>query len=186
MRWRSSTWAFSTSPAAAWSRTPPRPRPGTNALPGRAWPGRSTTWRCSHQTGRGVPQDVAQALFWLEVAARLGEGVERDQAADAATRLTPLVDEDEAEAARARAEAFAPSLDPAPVAEAKVNLILSERQVETLQRRLAAHGYNPGPEDGIPGELTHSAVRRYLADRGLVWPEGELLTQRLLDLVVEP
>ena len=139
-----------------------------------------------HQTGRGVPQDVAQALFWLEVAARLGEGAERDQAADAATQLTPLVDEDEAEAARVRAEAFAPSLDPAPVAEAKVNLILSERQVETLQRRLAAHGYNPGPEDGIPGELTHSAVRRYLADRGLVWPEGELLTQRLLDLVVEP
>ena len=139
-----------------------------------------------HQTGRGVPQDVTQALFWLEVAARLGEGTEKDQAAAATAQLMPFLSEAEAEAARARARAFVPSPAPLLVVEAKVNLILSERQVETLQRRLAAHGYDPGPADGIPGAQTHDAVRRYLADRGLVWPEGELLTQRLLDLVGEP
>ena len=139
-----------------------------------------------HQVGRGVAQDVAQALFWLEVATRLGEGAEREQAADAAAQLTPLLEEDELETSQARARAFTPSPEEAPIRSAAVTLILSERQVETLQRRLAAHGYDPGPADGIPGEQTHSAVRRYLADRGLDWPEGELLTQRLLDLVAEP
>ena len=69
---------------------------------------------------------------------------------------------------------------------AAITLILSEGQVEELQRRLAAHGYDPGPEDGIPGEQTRSAVRRYLADRGVEWPEGENLSQRLLDLVRAP
>ena len=139
-----------------------------------------------HQVGRGVAQDVAQALFWLEVAARLGEGTEREQAAAAAAQLTPLLEEDELAAAQARANAFTPSPEEAPIRSAAATLILSERQVETLQRRLAAHGYDPGPADGIPGEQTHSAVRRYLADRGLAWPEGELLTQRLLELVAEP
>ncbi|MDD9991581.1 MAG: SEL1-like repeat protein [Rhodospirillales bacterium] len=139
-----------------------------------------------HQVGRGVAQDVAQALFWLEVAARLGEGVEQEQAAEAAAQLTPLLEEGKLEAAQARARAFTPRPEEAPIRSAAVTLILSERQVETLQRRLAAHGYDPGPADGIPGEQTHSAVRRYLADRGLAWPEGELLTQRLLDLVAEP
>lgn len=139
-----------------------------------------------HQIGRGVAQDVEQALFWLEVATRLGEGAEREQAADAAAQLTPLLEEDELEAAQARAGAFTPSPEEAPIRSAAVTLILSERQVETLQRRLAAHGYDPGPADGIPGKQTHSAVRHYLADRGLDWPEGELLTQRLLDLVTEP
>ena len=139
-----------------------------------------------HQVGRGVAQDVAQALFWLEVAARLGEGTEREQAAAAAAQLTPLLEEDELAAAQDRANAFTPSPEEAPIRSAAVTLILSERQVETLQRRLAAHGYDPGPADGIPGEQTHSAVRRYLADRGLAWPEGELLTQRLLELVAEP
>ena len=139
-----------------------------------------------HQVGRGVPQDVAQALFWLEVAARFGEGAEREQAADAASQLTPLLEEDELEAAQARAGAFTPSPEEPPIRSAATTLILSERQVETLQLRLAGHGYDPGPADGIPGEQTHSAVRRYLADRGLAWPEGELLTQRLLDLVTDP
>ena len=139
-----------------------------------------------HQTGRGVAQDPAEALFWLEVAARLGEGAAREQAADAAAELAPLLEGGEAEAAQARAGAFAPRPEEPPIQRVAVTLILSERQIEVLQRRLAAHGYDPGPTDGIPGEMTRSAARRYLADRGLEWPEGELLTQRLLDLVAEP
>ena len=73
-----------------------------------------------------------------------------------------------------------------PVRAEATTLILSESQVEELQRRLAAHGYDPGPLDGVPGEQTRDAVRRYLADRGLTWPEGENLSQRLLDLVRAP
>ena len=139
-----------------------------------------------HQTGRGVTQDPTEALYWLEVAARLGEGAARNQASDAATELAPLLEDGEAEAARARASAFAPSLEEPPIQQAAVTLILSERQIRILQGRLAAHGYEPGPEDGIPGEMTRNAARRFLADRGLDWPEGELLTQRILDLVSEP
>ena len=139
-----------------------------------------------HQTGRGVAQDPAEALYWLEVAAQLGEGAAREQAVAAAAELAPLLEDGEAQAAQSRASAFAPRLEEPPIQRAAVTLILSERQIEVLQRRLAAHGYDPGPADGIPGELTRNAARRYLADRGLEWPEGELLTQRLLDLVAEP
>ena len=139
-----------------------------------------------HQTGRGVAQDPAEALYWLEVAAWLGEGAAREQAANAAAELAPLLEDGVAETAQARASAFAPSLEEPLIQRAAVTLILSGRQVEILQRRLAAHGYDPGPADGIPGEMTRNAARRYLADRGLEWPEGELLTQRLLDFVAEP
>ncbi len=137
------------------------------------------------QEGRGVPEDAAQALYWLEVAALGGEGSEREQAADAAARLAETRPADEADAARTRARAFVPGGEPLPAA-AESTLILSTTQVEELQRRLAAHGYDPGPADGVPGAQTHRAVRDYLADRGLDWPEGELLTQRLLDLVRAP
>ena len=139
-----------------------------------------------HQTGRGVAQNPAEALYWLEVAARLGEGAEREQAAAAAAELAPLLEDGEAQAAQSLASAFTPRLEEPPIHRAAVTLILSERQIQVLQRRLAAHGYDPGPADGIPGEMTRNAARRYLADRGLEWPEGELLTQRLLDLVAEP
>ena len=69
---------------------------------------------------------------------------------------------------------------------AATTLILSQGQVAEVQRRLAAHGYDPGPADGVPGEQTRDAVRRYLADRGVEWPAGENLSQRLLDLVPAP
>lgn len=139
-----------------------------------------------HQTGRGVTQDPAEALYWLEVAARLGEGAAREQAAAAVAELAPLLGDDEAEAVQARASAFAPRPEEPSIQRMAVTLILSPGQVEVLQRRLAAHGYDPGPADGIPGEMTRNAARRYLADRGLEWPESEHLTQRLLDLVAEP
>ena len=139
-----------------------------------------------HQTGRGVEKDGTEALYWLEVAARHGEGAEQAQAADAAARLAEILPAEDVDAARARAAEFAPSAGEAPVRAGAITLILSESQVAELQRRLAAHGYDPGPADGVPGERTRDAVRRYLADRGLEWPEGENLSQRLLDLVPAP
>ena len=139
-----------------------------------------------HQTGRGVEKDGTQALYWLEVAARHGAGAEQEQAADAAARLAEILLAEDVDNARARAGEFAPRPEGASVRAEATTLILSESQVEELQRRLAAHGYDPGPLDGVPGEQTRNAVRRYLADRGLTWPEGENLSQRLLDLVRAP
>ena len=139
-----------------------------------------------HQTGRGVEKDGTEALYWLEVAARHGEGAEQVLAADAAARLAEILPAEDVDAARARAAEFAPSAEEAPVRAAAITLILSESQVAELQRRLAAQGYDPGPPDGVPGEQTRDAVRRYLADRGLEWPESENLSQRLLDLVPAP
>ena len=137
-----------------------------------------------HQTGRGVEKDGEEALYWLEVAARHGEGAEGEQAADAAARLAEILPPEQVDEARARAADFAPRVREAPVAA--TTLILSDNQVAELQRRLAAHGYDPGPADGVPGEQTRHAVRRYLADRGVEWPAGENLSQRLLDLVPAP
>ncbi len=138
------------------------------------------------QTGRGVPTEPETALYWLELAARHGEGAEREQAADAAARLAEALSPEAVDAARARANSFTPRPEEAPVDAAATTLILSPGQIETLQRRLAAHGYDPGAPDGIPGEQTRDALHRYLADRGLAWPEGGHLTQRLLNLVREP
>ena len=136
-----------------------------------------------HQTGRGVEKDGAEALYWLEVAAGHGEGVEGEQAADAAAQLAEILPAEQIDDARARAAEFAPRLEEAPIQAAATTLILSQGQVAELQRRLAAHGYDPGPADGVPGERTRNAVRRYLADRGVEWRAGENLSQRLLDLV---
>ena len=139
-----------------------------------------------HQTGRGVEKDGAEALYWLEVAAQHGEGAEQEQAADAAAQLAAILLAEDVDNARARAGEFAPHPEEAPLRTAAITLILSASQVAELQRRLAAHGYDPGPPDGVPGEQTRGAVRRYLADRGLEWPEGENLSQSLLDLVPAP
>ena len=129
---------------------------------------------------------MTQALYWLEVAARHGAGAEQEQAADAAARLAEILLAEDVDEARTRAAEFAPRSEEASVLAQEITLILSESQVEELQRRLAAHGYDPGPLDGVPGEQTRNAVRRYLADRGLTWLEGENLSQRLLDLVRAP
>lgn len=139
-----------------------------------------------HQTGHGVPQDPAEALYWLEVAAQHGSGAEQTQAADDAALLAEALPAETVDDARARAGAFTAQREDDPPRAAAITLILSISQVEELQRRLAAHGYDPGPVDGVPGEQTRGAVRRFLADRGLDWPEGEHLTQRLLELVRAP
>ena len=139
-----------------------------------------------HQAGRGVAPNATEALYWLEVAARHGTAAQRRQPADAAAQLAPLLSAAEVESARARARAFSPCPEEAPVTAAGTALILSPSQIAEVQRRLAAHGYDPGPPDGIPGAQTRNAVRRYLADRGFVLPEGQHLSQGLLDLVREP
>lgn len=136
--------------------------------------------------GRGVAQDGARALYWLEVAALHGAGPVRARAVEAAGRLAPLLAAESAAAMREAARAFSPRAEPraAPPDPAPTPaLALSAAQIAELQRRLTALGYDPGPADGVVGERTRRAVRRYLADRGRAWPPHALLTQRLLELV---
>jgi hypothetical protein len=54
--------------------------------------------------------------------------------------------------------------DYAPEAAAR----LSKIYTVTIQRELAAKGYQPGPADGVAGPRTSSAIRRYQADNGMV------------------
>lgn len=57
----------------------------------------------------------------------------------------------------------------------------AESMVLEIQQRLNAQGYNAGPEDGILGPRTHSAIQVFQADHALL-PDGvadEDLVQRL-------
>ena len=48
-----------------------------------------------------------------------------------------------------------------------------------IQEELAAHGYAPGPPDGLPGPRTTRAIRAYQRDAGL--PVDGVATKELLD-----
>ena len=137
-------------------------------------------------SGRGVAKDDGRALYWLEVAALHGEGPVRARAVAAAGRLAPLLPAESAAAMREAARVFSPRAEPRaapPDLAPTPALALSAAQIAELQRRLAALGYDPGPADGVAGERTRRAVRRYFADRGRTWPPAAPLTRRLLELV---
>jgi TPR repeat protein len=140
-----------------------------------------------YQSGRGVGRDLERSLYWLEVAARDGTGNERSSAMKAASELRQLLSDEVIAAVRAEARDFLPraEIDTAEDA-AGANLALTAEQVATLQRRLSALGYDAGPADGMPGEQTRQAIRRYLDERGISWRPTDALTQRLLDLVEQP
>jgi membrane-bound lytic murein transglycosylase B len=48
---------------------------------------------------------------------------------------------------------------------------LSRAQVEQIQLRLAAQGFDSGAADGVLGPATRDALRRFQQQRGLV-PDG--------------
>ncbi len=51
--------------------------------------------------------------------------------------------------------------------------------IRGIQEELAAHGYKPGPADGIIGSRTTRAIRKYQRDAGL--PVSGIATRELLD-----
>lgn len=51
--------------------------------------------------------------------------------------------------------------------------------VRGVQKELLAHGYRPGPPDGVAGPQTRAAVRAYQRDAGL--PVNGIADKRLLD-----
>jgi len=54
-------------------------------------------------------------------------------------------------------------------------------EVAEVQRLLTAHGYDPGPVDGLMGSKTQAAIQRFERDQGLV-VSGELSTSLLAAL----
>ena len=55
----------------------------------------------------------------------------------------------------------------APIRPAQAETGLETAYTRGVQKELAAHGYDPGPIDGIAGPQTEAAVRAYQADAGL-------------------
>lgn len=53
------------------------------------------------------------------------------------------------------------------------NAMTDQDQVMMVQRKLQERGYDPGPADGLLGDLTRSALRRFQADNG-AFPDGKL------------
>ncbi len=131
-----------------------------------------------YRDGRGVPQDFVRAYLWLNLAAaagdaeaaiardELGQRMDRAQIAEA-QRLDWRPDSAAAPTAAPSAfTAGAYTADlPAPAVGATA---LDRTQIMDLQWRLAVHGYDPGPADGVVGPRTWNAIRAYQADAGLV------------------
>lgn len=80
---------------------------------------------------------------------------------------------------------------PAPPAIDTARIILVDTPVDqmpsqsalaymiSIQEELAAHGYRPGPVDGVMGSQTRSAIKAYQRDAGL--PVTGVATKELLD-----
>jgi len=106
--------------------------------------------------GRGVRQDIVEAHKWYSLAA--GWGHDR---ADAARRsLERFMSQGQIAEARERAAQWqAPA-----TAAADTGLSFSVRNAQSTLNRL---GYSAGPEDGMMGPSTRSAIRTFQADHAL-------------------
>lgn len=56
---------------------------------------------------------------------------------------------------------------------------MREAYLRGIQAELAAHGYDPGPADGVLGPMTRTAIRNYQRDAGL--PSDGVASKELLD-----
>lgn len=75
--------------------------------------------------------------------------------------------------------AAAGPLPPAAAQLAQAPTQMQTAYVRGVQKELLAHGYRPGPVDGIAGRQTRAAVRAYQRDAGL--PVDGVADKRLLD-----
>ena len=120
-----------------------------------------------YQEGFGVPQSLADAYAWFQIAAAAGD-------ADAARRAAELrrdLDPEARTAADAVAARFTPrSSDPRAqgVYPPQLSETADPRAVTArAQALLAELGYDPGPADGSMGEQTRQAIVRYQTEAGL-------------------
>jgi len=119
--------------------------------------------------GLGVPQDLVQAYKWFAVAARSGDQQAKQRQDEVEQALTPEL--------LPKARSAASSFKPLPV-DPQSNMVFApeggweETTGETLhvgapglvqraQDLLIAHGYDPGPADGVFGEKTREAIAAF-------------------------
>jgi localization factor PodJL len=110
----------------------------------------------AYERGLGVPATPIEAYVWYVVAAASGD----EEALRRRDRLGGTLGATERGAADARAVALAASLAP--------SAIPNRHLVAEIQRLLRAKGYDAGLDDGVIGERTAEAIRRYQKDQGLL------------------
>lgn len=132
-----------------------------------------------YRYGIGVARDPVEAYAWFTRAAEAGNGeaaqarelVARDlspaQVADARTRASRYAASTRSASEPPTTSASKPGWAPPPGPEL----------VADVQRGLARLGYDPGPPDGVAGEKTRRAIRRFQAQAGL--PVDGKVTQAL-------
>ena len=130
----------------------------------------------AYERGLGVPPMPVEAYVWYILAAQSG-------AADAEPRrdaLAARLGAQDRKTAEARAAALTASLAPSTVP--------NRHLVAEIQRLLRAEGYDPGLDDGLRGERTTDAIRRYQEKEGLPidGEPSEALLERLRAAVRPP
>lgn len=127
----------------------------------------------AYQTGRGVPIDMENALFWLLIAADAEDTEVGSRASGAASVFGLAIADEERTRAMRRAglwQAVPESVAP----DKRPYMTLSESDVMAIQRRLTELGRDPGAVDGVAGVKTQQAIAAYFKDRGGKWRHGPL------------
>lgn len=141
--------------------------------------------------GRGIPTDYVEAQRWFKRAADQGiakafynlavlseqglGGPANPSGARAFLSRAALLGDPEARAALARKPA--PKPDPTKAADAKA----SNEVIGAVQHMLTELGYDAGRIDGMLGDKTRQAIRKFQSDNGL--PQNGLASEELLELL---
>lgn len=117
-------------------------------------------------TGRGVQKNYSRAFGWLSLAEQ--QGITRAKSVREAveTQITAA----QREASESWVQRFAQKIG-APLTDPPT--------VMYIQHQLTLLDYSPGPEDGILGSRTWTAVSAFKRDHGL--PQGAEITVRFLE-----
>jgi localization factor PodJL len=108
------------------------------------------------ERGLGVPPMPVEAYVWYVLAAQAGDAEAQQRRDRLGATLAP--------AARASADARAATL----AASLAPSRIPNRHLVAEIQRLLRSQGYDAGLDDGVSGERTVEAIRRYQQDKGMV------------------
>jgi localization factor PodJL len=130
----------------------------------------------AYERGLGVPPMPVEAYVWYILAAQSGAAKAEPRRDALAARLGAQ----ERKTAEARAASLAAALAPSTVP--------NRHLVAEIQRLLRAKGYDAGLDDGLRGERTTDAIRRYQEKEGLPidGEPSETLLERLRAAVRPP
>lgn len=122
-----------------------------------------------YRYGIGIARDPVEAYAWFTRAAEAGNAEAAQARALVARNLSSAqVADGRARAARYAGSSQASAGSPAtPAPESGWTPPPGPELVADVQRGLARLGYDPGPADGVAGEKTRRAIRRFQARAGL-------------------